>query len=74
VTADGIVQVLGSIDGSGRIVLKDSKAPPGMPDPVDLDLEMVLGDMPKKTFKFEWTPAELAPLVLPEVGARGPKP
>ena len=44
-------QVIGVIDGSGRVVLKDAEAPEGSPTPVDLDLEKVLGDMPKKTFK-----------------------
>lgn len=44
-------QVIGAIDGSGRVVLKDREAPEGSPIPVDLDLEKVLGDMPNKTFK-----------------------
>ena len=42
--------VLGSIDGSGRVKLVDPTAPPGSPVPEDLDLEKVLGDMPKKTY------------------------
>jgi phosphoribosylformylglycinamidine synthase len=46
-----LLQVIGVIDGSGRVVLKDAEAPEGSPTPVDLDLEKVLGDMPKKTFK-----------------------
>ena len=46
------MQVIGVIDGSGRVVLEDRAAPPGAPNPaVDLDLEKVLGDMPNKTFK-----------------------
>ncbi|PSC73466.1 putative phosphoribosylformylglycinamidine chloroplastic mitochondrial [Micractinium conductrix] len=48
-----LMQVIGTIDGSGRVVLKDAEAPEGTPTPVDLDLEKVLGDMPNKTFKFE---------------------
>ena len=34
-------QVLGEIDGSGRITLVDPTAPPEAPTPVDLDLEKV---------------------------------
>lgn len=34
-------QVLGEIDGSGRIMLVDPTAPPEAPTPVDLDLEKV---------------------------------
>jgi phosphoribosylformylglycinamidine synthase len=34
-------QVLGEIDGSGRITLVDPTAPPDAPTPVDLDLEKV---------------------------------
>lgn len=33
------LQVLGEIDGSGRITLVDPTAPPEAPTPVDLDLE-----------------------------------
>jgi phosphoribosylformylglycinamidine synthase len=47
------MQVLGEIDGSGRITLVDPTAPPEAPTPVDLDLEKVLGKMPNKTFKFQ---------------------
>ena len=42
--------VLGAIDGSGRVKLIDPTAPPGSPVPEDLDLEKVLGDMPRKTY------------------------
>lgn len=45
------MQVIGAIDGSGRVVLKDRNAPADAPIPVDLDLEKVLGDMPNKTFR-----------------------
>ncbi|KAI5060531.1 hypothetical protein GOP47_0024951 [Adiantum capillus-veneris] len=52
--------VIGSISGSGKITLVDSKAiaeaaANGLPAPnpaVDLDLEKVLGDMPRKRFEF----------------------
>ena len=44
------VDVLGAIDGSGRVKLIDPNAPPGSPVPEDLDLEKVLGDMPRKTY------------------------
>ncbi|KAH0920107.1 hypothetical protein HID58_027767 [Brassica napus] len=52
--------VLGTINGEGRCTLIDSTAKAkcekeGLPPPppaVDLELEKVLGDMPKKTFEF----------------------
>ncbi|KAF3668396.1 Phosphoribosylformylglycinamidine synthase [Capsicum annuum] len=52
--------VIGTINGEGRIVLLDSVAiekcrSSGLPPPppaVDLELEKVLGDMPKKTFEL----------------------
>ncbi|CAN6802082.1 unnamed protein product [Brassica oleracea] len=52
--------VLGTINGEGRCTLIDSTAAAkckkeGLPPPppaVDLELEKVLGDMPKKTFEF----------------------
>ena len=37
------VQVIGTCNGSGRIVLRDPLAPREAPVPVDLDLETVLG-------------------------------
>lgn len=45
------LQVIGTISGSGRVVLVDREAKPEDPVPVDLDLEKVLGDMPNKTFR-----------------------
>ncbi|KAK9814223.1 hypothetical protein WJX72_002529 [[Myrmecia] bisecta] len=48
-----IMQVIGAIDGSGKIRLKDGQAGADEPTPVDLDLDKVLGDMPKKSFAFD---------------------
>lgn len=62
-----LFQVLGSIDGSGKITLVDPTAAPDEPLPVDLDLELVLGSMPNKTFRFERTPFTPEPLSIPEV-------
>ncbi len=59
------MQIIGAIDGCGRVVLEDSTAPPGTPTPVDLDLEKVLGDMPNKTFKFARTDPARSALELP---------
>ncbi|KAL6745568.1 CobB/CobQ-like glutamine amidotransferase domain-containing protein [Haematococcus lacustris] len=61
-----LMQVIGSIDGSGRVKLVDRNAPPGTPPAVDLDLEKVLGKMPDKTFEFTRSPPVLHPLALPE--------
>ncbi|TKY47451.1 phosphoribosylformylglycinamidine synthase [Spatholobus suberectus] len=62
--------VIGTISGDGRVVLVDSLATRncisnGLPPPppaVDLELEKVLGDMPKKTFKFNRVVYEREPL------------
>lgn len=59
-------QVIGTISGSGKIVLKDKNQAPSDPIPVDLDLEKVLGDMPRKTYSFNRRPAQLESLDLPE--------
>jgi phosphoribosylformylglycinamidine synthase len=45
--------VLGSINGSGRVTVRDPDAPPGTPTPEDLDLEAVLGDVPKKKYDLK---------------------
>lgn len=45
-------QVIGTIDGSGRVRVVDRDAPPGTPVPEDLDLDKVLGKMPSKTYNF----------------------
>ncbi|KAL6581115.1 hypothetical protein OROMI_007038 [Orobanche minor] len=86
--------VIGTISGEGRIVLVDSLAieqckSNGLPSPppaVDLELEKVLGDMPRKTFEFHrivnpTEPLDIAPgitvldslkrvLRLPSVGSK----
>ncbi len=53
---------IGRITGDGRIVLFDET---DGSTPVDLDLEKILGDMPKKTFRLDRIPPALAPLKLP---------
>ncbi len=54
------------IDGSGKIVLKDKNQAPEDPVPVDLDLEKVLGDMPRKTYNFTRSQPQLQPHQLPQ--------
>ncbi|XLU27026.1 hypothetical protein S245_063092, partial [Arachis hypogaea] len=62
--------VIGTISGDGRVVLVDSLATQkclseGLPPPppaVDLELEKVLGDMPKKSFEFHRVVHEREPL------------
>lgn len=61
-----VPQVIGTISGSGKITLKDKNQAAGDPTPVDLDLEKVLGDMPRKTYSFSRRPAQLEALDLPE--------
>lgn len=60
------MQVIGTIDGSGRVRLVDKQAEPGTPTPVDLNLDQVLGKMPNKTFTFNTSTPVLEPLSLPE--------
>ena len=57
------VMVMGKITDTGRMVVKDSKTGETA---VDLDLELVLGELPKKTFVDHHVPAVLKPLALPE--------
>ena len=57
--------VLGSIDGSGRVKLVDPTAPEDAPVPEDLDLEKVLGDMPKKTYDLKRMPFVNDAVTLP---------
>lgn len=59
--------MIGTCNGSGRIVLRDPSAPADTPTPVDLDLETILGDLPQKTYDFPAYSAEWAvPLSVPE--------
>ncbi|KAK9844820.1 hypothetical protein WJX74_007244 [Apatococcus lobatus] len=60
------MQVIGSISGDGKIVLKDPQAKPDEPMPVDLHLDAVLGDMPPKTFTFNRQQPTLEPLRIPD--------
>ncbi|KAA6424168.1 MAG: putative phosphoribosylformylglycinamidine chloroplastic mitochondrial-like [Trebouxia sp. A1-2] len=60
------MQVIGTIDGSGKIVLKDKNQALEDPVPVDLDLEKVLGDMPRKTYNFTRSQPQLQPHQLPQ--------
>ncbi|KAH7681325.1 phosphoribosylformylglycinamidine synthase protein [Dioscorea alata] len=61
--------VIGTISGSGRVVLVDKSSiehcqSSGLPLPspvVDLELEKVLGDMPQKCFEFKTTTPVLTP-------------
>lgn len=62
---------MGSISGSGRITLVDRNAPPDALPAVDLDLEKVLGKMPRKTFEFTRTPPVLKSLDLSSVTSPG---
>lgn len=57
------VMIMGEITDSGHMVVKDSEEPGETA--VDLDLELVLGDMPKKTFYDHHVPQVLKPLELP---------
>eukprot|EP00798_Chlamydomonas_sp_ICE-L_P025491 gene25491-11147_t len=60
-----LMQVIGTIDGSGRVTVVDKNAPPGTPPAVDLDLEKVLGKLPPKTFSYDRSVNTLAPLMVP---------
>ncbi|XP_078683172.1 phosphoribosylformylglycinamidine synthase-like [Branchiostoma floridae x Branchiostoma belcheri] len=71
------VAFVGEVTGDGKIVLEESEADcPGDEKPakrqrggrrpVDLDLECVLGSMPRKTFNFDTIAPNLTPLSLPD--------
>ncbi|UYV60723.1 PFAS [Cordylochernes scorpioides] len=59
------VCVVGKITGDGRIVLKSSPEDTSSRHPVDLELEHVLGSMPRKVFKLDKQAPVLRPLKLP---------
>ena len=54
---------VGVVTGDGRIVLHDSEDDS---TPVNLALDAVLGDMPRKVFEFDRVPPRLEPLSLPD--------
>ncbi|MBM3705369.1 MAG: phosphoribosylformylglycinamidine synthase [Actinobacteria bacterium] len=56
-------EVLGSITGDGRITVYDSLDNSVY---VDMDLEKILGKMPRKDFRLEKTEKVLLPLKIPE--------
>ena len=57
-------EVLGKIDGSGKVVVEDPKT---NKTPVNLSLERILGKMPQKTFASDRKVKNLVPLNLPEI-------
>jgi phosphoribosylformylglycinamidine synthase len=57
-------EVLGKIDGNGKVVVIDSN---NGTNPVNLDLEQILTNMPQKTFKSTRKTKDLKPLDLPEI-------
>lgn len=57
------VRILGTVTGDGKVVVKDSR---NGTTPVDLPLELVLGDMPQKTFVDTHGTTTLEPFKLPE--------
>ncbi|XP_032297711.1 phosphoribosylformylglycinamidine synthase, partial [Coturnix japonica] len=67
------ISVVGSITGDGKVVLVDDLDAPvqeggsheGLPTPVNLKLEWVLGGMPRKEFRLHSSPPHLIPLSLP---------
>ncbi len=57
-------EVLGEIDGSGKVVVED---PETGQTPVDLNLEQILTKMPQKTFESVRRIGGLKPLELPDI-------
>ncbi|MBI4090641.1 MAG: phosphoribosylformylglycinamidine synthase, partial [Candidatus Komeilibacteria bacterium] len=57
-------EVLGKIDGSGKVIVEDSQ---NGTTPVDLNLEQVLTNMPPKTFESNRRIKNLEPLDLPDM-------
>jgi len=56
------VAIIGRITGDGRIVLYDDQ---DGSTPVNMELDKVLGHMPRKVFRLERLPRRLEPLALP---------
>ncbi|KAM6307819.1 phosphoribosylformylglycinamidine synthase [Podargus strigoides] len=67
------LDVVGTVTGDGKIVLVDDLEAPvpeggshkGLPTPVSLELEWVLGKMPRKEFVLQRVRPPLRPLALP---------
>ncbi|XP_060773494.1 phosphoribosylformylglycinamidine synthase isoform X3 [Neoarius graeffei] len=64
------VDFVGNITGDRKIVLVDDFSNPGSAviggrNPVDLELDWVLGKMPQKEFRLDYVPSCLQPLSLP---------
>ena len=59
-----LMSVIGTINGSGRVVLRDSRDPDG-PPPEDLELEMVLGDLPNKKYDLARGDPTRTPVTVP---------
>jgi phosphoribosylformylglycinamidine synthase len=57
------VAFVGRVTGDGRVVVYDEKTDT---IPVDLDLDTVLGDMPRKVFELDRIPPKLDSLHLPD--------
>src|SRR5690606_17069723 len=59
------VDVVGEITGDGRIRLIEPGRAPGEQQPVDVELEHVLGSMPRKLFKLQRLSRPARALQLP---------
>ncbi|XP_077983888.1 phosphoribosylformylglycinamidine synthase-like [Glandiceps talaboti] len=73
ITGDGKIRLEDDCyveDGSGDSEEKSVKRKKECSYPVDLDLDWVLGTMPRKVFKMDRTKSNLKPLDLPEMTVR----
>ena len=59
-----LMSVIGTINGSGRVVLRDSHNPDA-PPPEDLELEKVLGDLPNKSYDLSRGDPARTPVAVP---------
>eukprot|EP01025_Chloroclados_australasicus_P008169 TRINITY_DN1283_c0_g1_i2.p1 TRINITY_DN1283_c0_g1~~TRINITY_DN1283_c0_g1_i2.p1 ORF type:complete len:1144 (-),score=144.19 TRINITY_DN1283_c0_g1_i2:439-3681(-) len=58
-----IMQVIGYVTGSGKVIVRDPEAKDDEPDPaVELELDRVLGKMPQKTFTFKTKSNDFPPI------------